>query len=439
MTYRMPTRRLTFRQGVLVGVAVVLLAQYLIDRTPVADWLVSPLLLRDTQEPADVIVVAGAGLVGPCEPNLSAVRRVLKAAALWSEQRAPFILFTGGSPKALSCAVSDVMADFAVRVGIPRDRILTEATSVNTRENAFYAVPVLESLGARRVTLVTDRLHMLRASRSFAAVGYTVGRASVPVYATHRGNVDMLAGSFREAVAIAYYWIRGWLGAGAAALNVSPTTDVDEATDLAAKRDGPVVILGASYAEGWRLEAVAGAPVINKGVEGQQSFELAERFDRDVLAHKPRAVVIWGFINDVFRTPRADIQPAMARARSSITGMIARGQEAGLEVILATEVPITTPAGWTNTATALVGRLLRRSSYQEYVNGQIRETNAWIRQTAREKGLILLDFERVLASPDGDRRRVFAQPDGSHLTEAAYAALTRHSVPVLERHFGGVQ
>jgi hypothetical protein len=45
----------------------------------------------------------------------------------------------------------------------------------------------------------------------------------------------------------------------------------------------------------------------------------------------------------------------------------------------------------------------------------------------------------VLASPDGDRRRVFAQPDGSHLTEAAYAALTRHSVPVLERHFGGVQ
>ena len=137
MTHRMPTRGWTFRQGVLVGVALVLLAQSLIDRTPVADWLVSPLLLRDTDEPADVIVVAGAGLVGPCEPNLSAVRRVLKAAALWGEQRAAFVLFTGGSPRAQSCAVSDVMADFAVRVGIPRDRILTEATSVNTRENAY--------------------------------------------------------------------------------------------------------------------------------------------------------------------------------------------------------------------------------------------------------------------------------------------------------------
>jgi len=435
MTHRMPTRGWTFRQGVLVGVALVLLAQSLIDRTPVADWLVSPLLLRDTDESADVIVVAGAGLVGPCEPNLSAVRRVLKAAALWGEQRAPFVLFTGGSPRALSCAVSDVMADFAVRVGIPRDRILTEATSINTRENAFYAVPVLESLGARRVILVTDRLHMLRASRSFAAQGYTVGRASVPVYATHRGNVDMLAGSFREATALAYYWIRGWLGSGTAAPSAGPTTAADEATAPTADRDGPVVILGASYAEGWRLEAVAGAPVLNKGVDGQQSFELAERFDRDVLAHAPRAVVIWGFINDVFRTPRAEIQPAMARARSSLSSMIARGQEAGLEVIVATEVPIATQAGWTNTAMALVGRVLRRSSYQEYVNGHVRETNAWIRETAREKGVLLLDFERVLASPDGYRRRVFAQPDGSHLTDAAYAALTRYSAPILGRHF----
>ena len=215
------------------------------------------------------------------------------------------------------------------------------------------------------MTLVTDRLHMLRASRSFAAQGYTVGRASVPVYATHRGNVDMLAGSFREAAALAYYWIRGWLGSGTAALGVGSTTAADEATDQAADSEGPVVILGASYAEGWRLEAVAGAPVLNKGVDGQQSFELAERFDRDVLAHAPRAVVIWGFINDVFRTPRAEIQPAMARARSSLSSMIARGQQAGLQVIVATEVPIATQAGWTNTATALVGRLLGRSSYQD--------------------------------------------------------------------------
>ena len=41
--------------------------------------------------------------------------------------------------------------------------------------------------------------------------------------------------------------------------------------------------------------------MINRGVNGEQSFEMLKRFDSDVVATKPRAVILWGFINDVFR------------------------------------------------------------------------------------------------------------------------------------------
>jgi lysophospholipase L1-like esterase len=88
---------------------------------------------------------------------------------------------------------------------------------------------------------------------------------------------------------------------------------------------------------------------------------------------------------------------------------------------------------------AFAGRLLRKSSYQDYVNGHVRAMNAWIRQTARREGLLLLDLEPVVSGADGERRREFAQPDGSHLTSAAYDALSRYSVPILERHFRGAR
>ncbi len=432
----------SFRRGVLCGIVLIFAARLILDRSPLADWIVSPLLSTDTQGRADAIVVPGAGLVGPCLPNLSAVRRVLTAADLWREGRAPYLVMTGGAPGDLPCAVSDVMSALAVRMGVPADRVLTEATSRNTRENAYYAVPVLQSLDARRVVLVTDRLHMRRAGLAMGAQGYDVERVSVPVYATHHGNLDMLAMGLREYAALAYYKVRGWLTpvtppGGSATEGTTGMPNEIEITPPTQAVTGPIVILGASYAEGWKPAELAGVPVINRGVAGQQSFEMLERFDRDVVASAPRAVVAWGFINDVFRSPRPDMETALARARDSYTAMIAQGRAAGIEVILATEVTVTGRGEWMARLTTLAGSLLGRSSYQDYVNTHVVATNQWIRETAAREGLLLLDFERVVSGPDGRRRREFAQPDGSHLTEAAYAAMTRYAEPILARHFGG--
>ncbi|MGH9347830.1 MAG: GDSL-type esterase/lipase family protein, partial [Vicinamibacterales bacterium] len=290
-------------------------------------------------------------------------------------------------------------------------------------------------LGARRVLIVTDRLHMRRAAGAFEQLGFAVQRASVPIYEGHADNVSMLASGLREMVALAYYRMRGWAESGspqpvAVASNGVKTPDVQVHNP-----DGPIVVLGASYAGGWSgLTRVGDVPVINSGVAGQQSFEMLERFERDVVPARPRAVILWGFINDIFRADQ-DVNGAMARARDSYTGMIALARQHGIEPIVATEVTIRPQATWTTTLASIAGALRGKESYQYRINRHVIATNQWLVDLARREGLLLLDLQSTLAEEGGRRRPEFTQEDGSHISPAGYDALTRYARPILERHF----
>jgi hypothetical protein len=59
------------------------------------------------------------------------------------------------------------------------------------------------------------------------------------------------------------------------------------------------------------------------------------------------------------------------------------------------------------------------------VNRNVREVNASLRALAAKNGVTLLDIERALDDGAGFRRAEFAREDGSHLTPAAYAEMTR--------------
>jgi uncharacterized SAM-binding protein YcdF (DUF218 family) len=192
-------------RGVLLGVLLVFVLRTVINETGVADRLVSPLVLADTRGPADVIVVPGAGVTELCTPNFSALRRVLLAARLLGEGRAGRILIAGGRPAGMDCTIAEVMADFAVRIGVPRERLIVETTSMSTWENAVRSLPILRQMGARRVLVVTDRLHVPRAQASFERLGLIVERAGVPVHEGHADNVSMLYWGLREYAALAYY------------------------------------------------------------------------------------------------------------------------------------------------------------------------------------------------------------------------------------------
>lgn len=415
----------------MVGLFVIGSVRLAINHTSFADLLVGPLILADGTQPADAIVVAGAGVIGQCEPNQNGVQRVLLAARLFRERRSPRVVFTGGTGQ--PCPVAEAMARLARDVGIPASAIWMETGSRSTRENAELAAPLLRYLGVRRALVVTDRLHARRAAGVLQHVGFDVELVTVPVYAGHPDNVSMLLAGLREYAALAYYHSRGWLGPGppSESGNVSPETTA--LPTRVSNPAGPIAILGASYAAGWNLGPLSGAPVVNLGVTGQQSFELLERFERDVVPLRPRAVILWGYINDVFRATPGD-EVAMARVRDSYRRMAALARHHGIAPVVATEVTVRSPSGWRSTMMSWIAPLLRRESYQHRVNRDIINLNRWLVELAREEGLLLLDLQSTLAATGGVRRPEYTLDDGSHITPAGYAALTTYARPILEDH-----
>jgi len=198
-----------------------------------------------------------------------------------------------------------------------------------------------------------------------------------------------------------------------------------------------IVVIGASYAGGWTPDApIAGYRIVTKGVSGEESSQVLARFERDVLTRGPDAVIIWGFINDIFRTDRLRLGERLQKTRRDLWPMVELARKAGIVPIVATEVTIRGEDGWAEAAASLVGRILGKESYQDYINQHVSEINRWIREISVRENILLLDFEVVLADQRGMRRKEFAKPDGSHISAQGYEALTRYADERLTAFFG---
>jgi lysophospholipase L1-like esterase len=193
-----------------------------------------------------------------------------------------------------------------------------------------------------------------------------------------------------------------------------------------------LVIVGASYAADWKQPDLPGYVVTNRGVGGEETQAVLARFDRDVLALKPGAVIIWGHINNIHRAPAGGIQAAKDRAIANTREMVTRARAQGITVMLATEVTLSEAPGFGNWVARTLGGLRGKKSYAETVNGHVREVNTALRALAREQGLLLLDFEQAL-DDDGFRGSEFTRDDGSHISAAGYAVLTAHTRNALAR------
>lgn len=192
-----------------------------------------------------------------------------------------------------------------------------------------------------------------------------------------------------------------------------------------------LVILGASYAGSWGTPPLPGFVVVNRGVGGEQTGGMRARFQSDVLAAQPKAVLIWGHINNITQTGFGDAAKLAAvkkAAQDDYLWMLQQARAAGIDVILATEIPLAEPTGFVNSAVAFINGLRGKQSYATQVNREVRELNAFVRQLAAREKLVLLDFEKVFAPEGGARKPEYAQEDRSHVTPAGYQALTRYAV-----------
>lgn len=215
-------------------------------------------------------------------------------------------------------------------------------------------------------------------------------------------------------------------------LNAASAATTSKEPEYMNNKEDCLVILGASYAGGWSIDELMGCSVLNKGVDGNQSFEMNERFEKDVIAHQPEYVLLWGFINDIFRSEPDKLEQTVLRIKDSYKEMVTIARQHGIEPVLATEVTIRGQGGFKNSIMSIVGRILGKTSYQEFINGYVISTNEWLRGFASTENLKLIDFESALANADGSRKAEYATDDGSHLTQAAYQTLTKEVRKQLE-------
>ncbi len=185
-----------------------------------------PFIPASDQQDADAIVVLGGFTTKPApwrgdvELN-DAVDRLLHGMRLLRAGKAQWIMLLGGAARGQT-PESEMMMQVLAEFGVPREKMLSEASSRNTRENAEYALPVMRRHGIDRILLVTSATHMKRARAVFeklglevipAATDYQVGEPD-PGLLNWLPDAEALNGTtvaLKEYIGWIVYRLRGWI------------------------------------------------------------------------------------------------------------------------------------------------------------------------------------------------------------------------------------
>lgn len=159
------------------------------------------------EPPADasgVVVVLGTQVLPGGRPSKPLYARARHAARLYTKGEATLVIPTGGVGKHPP-SEAEVMASILQEEGVPEEVVLTEEKARSTRESAQLVGVLARQRGIKRLTVVTDPLHCVRAVGAFRVEGI-LAYAS-PVYSSPMWRVRrMRRGQFlREIGALIWY------------------------------------------------------------------------------------------------------------------------------------------------------------------------------------------------------------------------------------------
>jgi lysophospholipase L1-like esterase len=195
----------------------------------------------------------------------------------------------------------------------------------------------------------------------------------------------------------------------------------EENKTLPATEPGRVVFYGDSITDGWShrdktVPFFPGKPYVNRGIGGQTTPQMVIRFQQDVIALKPAAVLILAGTNDIAgNTGIASPESTQDNLRS----MAELAKAHGIQVILASVLPAD-DYPW------------RRGLGPA---DKIRSMNAWIQQYCAANGFTYLDYYTALATPAGGMKPGTAL-DGVHPTAAGYAIMAPLAQAAIDRTLG---
>ena len=157
----------------------------------------------------------------------------------------------------------------------------------------------------------------------------------------------------------------------------------------------------------WLMRAEPSWRVLNRGVNGERTDEIAARFDRDVLAHTPAVMVLLAGVNDVYQGRDGAV------VQAQLLALYARARDARIPVVACSIIPY-------DTATAAQNRTMHA-------------INAWIRETATASSGMAYCDTRAAAASTGNIDKLFETPDGLHPTSAGYRRMADALLPVIRQ------
>lgn len=159
---RIPPKWVTIPVEILVGISFFLFI------------LVEAIIIHAGQsrpeQQADYLIVLGAKVNGT-HPSLILEYRIEAAAEYLKENPGTMVVASGGKGNDEDISEAQCIYQELVRKGIEPDRILTEETSVNTKENLMNSAKLLDP-ERDTVVLTTTDFHLFRALRLAKKCGY---------------------------------------------------------------------------------------------------------------------------------------------------------------------------------------------------------------------------------------------------------------------------
>lgn len=180
-------------------------------------------------------------------------------------------------------------------------------------------------------------------------------------------------------------------------------------------RERRVVFLGDSITDNWSRANFGGffpgKPYINRGIGGQTTGQMLVRFRADVVAARPRAVVILAGTNDV----SGNVGPLpMEIIQGHLASLAELARAAGIKVVLASLLPVRD--GMPDASGKPIVRTTDRPKET------LVALNRWIADYARKNRHGFLDYHAAMADAEGALKPELTY-DGLHPNAAGYAVM----------------
>jgi lysophospholipase L1-like esterase len=188
--------------------------------------------------------------------------------------------------------------------------------------------------------------------------------------------------------------------------NLAKYRDANAKLATPAPNENRVVFYGNSITEGWARFFPAmfpGKPYIGRGISGQTTPQMLVRFRQDVVALKPKVVVILAGTNDI----AGNTGPStLEMIEDNFRSMTEIAKANGIRVVLSSVLPVYDYAWRPGLEPA----------------PKIIALNAWMKDYAAKVGAVYLDYHSAMADARQGMRAELSN-DGVHPTEAGYRVM----------------